>query len=412
MSLESQVAALVDSTNALTNTVNGLISGLQAQVDAKKAQLDAMMASWGYDTTTINVGALRSVTTVSAAVEMIRRKVIRGTVTIQLDDGNYIEDAVDVSGIPYAAGVLIRGNEPNPAACKITFTPSGVANARGLFNRGSIGLVVAGVTFDGSSWDRVDQAVYAANGGVVWLKQGTVVIRNATSALSAGVGGVIIAPVISVSACMRGAVAADGGLIDCGLGASFTGRGRTTSNVDGLGNVFPSCGLFASNGGQILCPRATITSYTKGIWAAVAGRIRADGAQVSDADQAVIAEFGSIINCNAYVTNAATAAVSYPSTATNCRTGYWSAGGSTVMAGGARVAAGGGVVERGYVSSDGARLYATGAGCAGATQYGYYAEGLALLAAWSTQANNAGNATDYNLTHGTVGNFGALIYRS
>jgi hypothetical protein len=412
MTLADTIAALVVKSDQLTETVSGLSESWDAKVTDALNAFNATIAAWGYGDgeTVVRVGPTRQFATVQAAVNEVRRKQVRGVVTIKVDDGTYTMSRLDVSDMPYACGIRIIGNEDVPANVQIVFAPAGADTlAQGIVAIKSPGVYFSGMALRGQAWTTCLQLAIARDNSAIYINSPKVILSDALRGLVAYRGGVIVAPGVTITGCLRPVFADASGTIDLDQGATLTARGRTASAANAQGVVEATMAGVATGGGVLIARRANVSGTNVGFRATGNGVVIATAATISDADAAVIAENGGYVDVSTWTDQTGTAS----SLMTNVRLGGLASYGGRINGKGSRVGqVGVAGLERGFGAIYGGQVFVDGSGVVGASQFGYVAEALSFISALSTTANCSGNATNYSLANATVGAAGSVIYSS
>lgn len=401
MSYNQAVTTAVEALNRNANLyfsqksiIDQRLVELDQRVAQKEAQIDAVMAQWGIaKDTTLEVGTGRDFSSIQAAWNEVSRSQLKGSVTIKVNDGVYEQSSIWLANQPYAAFIRIIGNIANPDNCVLRFVNDSNGKSHGSQVRNCWGLEFSGFKSTSADRDNNYRGLWVGENSYVYSADNSLIFDNCLLGIESTASSVVRARGVRAAGCLYGASVNNNAQANLSTFQSI-GPGKD-HNSNGRG-------MRASSGGMITAYGADIRNHAVGVIAESNGYLWCDGSEAHNCQYGFLSAWGGL------VWNHVNAGANPQGKAINCDHGFRAHSGGQLLAVGA-LADG---CQYGFSVGAFSHLSANESHAKNCTDHGYHANAMSLIEAWNTQANASGNATDYNLAHGTAGNYGALIRRS
>ncbi|SON55822.1 hypothetical protein HDIA_2281 [Hartmannibacter diazotrophicus] len=377
-----------DSLNNAASQLALVIAAYQQVTDAVQERLDAL-ADWQIaDPITVTIGV--DYATIQEAWDAFKFKQLNADVIIQVPDGIHPINPLLMADAPFGSRIRILGNIANAAACTLQYT-GGAADYIVSVER--CALEFSGFTIDGDDPEAILTGLRIV-GGFVTSQPGSIRVNGVASGISGQGGAWYSGGQPEITGCQIGIAAYDSARVECPE-ATIVGLGKTWLGSNGTARSY---GLYSIRSGTVIAPKSTIDAAYFGMQAIRAGAMFVSGTALDDCDTAITADRAG----NIY---AGPATDGTPTTVTNVNSGFVASINGTIEAQSAVVD---GAIT-GFVASGNGSIVAAGATAKNCSSYGYSAVRNGYIAAQDTNANNAGNAVNYNLANDTPGATGGLI---
>lgn len=272
-------------------------------------------------------------TTLTAALESLKGKILLGTVTIQVSDGTYTEPSLLFSDPELSGRLIILGNLTNPAACVINVVPDPnygfklnplggdyydtidtqnnqirFNGAYGLdYSTTSVGITatngfllrIGGFTLQGSTSNGINitrSLMIATKGAQIYCPDYSMILNGGLDGVNVGDQSMIFmrfstiqnCKATSISVSIQGIVSLDGATVT-GPGMTYPGfiisdpkTALIYSPSYPIGAAIPCYPLQAESGSLVYADSSSISNYPNGVFAGDSSYVYISGAALSN----------------------------------------------------------------------------------------------------------------------------------
>lgn len=252
ISLHASKAALYEQQNTLNTKAR----------EAMILKVEKSLESLSVGPKVFSVGKSGDFASIQAGVNYLQNKLITGNVILQVLDGEYEHNRVNISNL--LAKVKILGNLEAPEKCRIVWTPNSGKQSDGFCIAGSSIELGGFHTFGGNGADNVTaRHIRADSGSGVLVHSESFIASGGRAAVEVYAGSVLSAHKFRADNVQHG------GLVGSGSAANFN-RAVISGQGEDVGN-----GIYVSDGGSATADFAEVSNNYIGFRTTTAGRLAA-----------------------------------------------------------------------------------------------------------------------------------------
>ena len=381
MTTTDQITKLIDANTELKHYFEGARDNIDQRLERCEEKVDDAIARWGVASCTLEVGSGKRFGSIQAAWDYLQGKKISGGVLIQVADGVYKVNKIELNNHPDAHWVRIHGNLDNPAACTIQFTPDSKGYSHGILMRDVRRLELGGFKLLGVH-GQTKHMLHLNEHANVYCRTGTIIMEGCKYGIEAYTHSKIVASGLKITNCSDGIVAASGAEVHA---HDLEARGQKRGS---------GIGVYVREHARAYAARARCQDFDLGFHARSNSFIYCDDARVENCDEG----FYSHTQATIWTHN---------STAVSCGMGFTARNNGTIFGKEQRAEG----CKYGFYANQNSHLYAPSSHAVNCSEYGYGAHWGSMMDAGGTKAKCLGNKLNYTPgTSGAIGNGGAVIY--